>query len=796
MTNLQPNSVQSRVDVIMPPRLDEGRSLCVMLSDATSNTSIATSVGRKIRQLALVGSGLKDASSVTADKGSESSGPMVGGSLPSSCSLEDKEKLSQSLEVLVNYATLFGFRSERFDRTTTLSHWQLCAKDCGWLKFLKYKLAAFMAYHLDNSLPEKPFSSSDLPNQLAGHTLGRFIQRFAVDDPDLQMSFVVGILYSKKGMPRPTDLACEQAKMKTKEVLTTKQIAHTSPFSSTAVIAEEVRRTCKEVFSQRLSERDLHHPYAPSVKANYVAARSSFGTFGTLMDENFILNQFDPDLAEYIYGTALEIDDDAGGLEKDTVHLKVTPQFRQRVKTVYRDVYENVRLRARDEVADVTLVALPEALKVRTISKGPPLTYFVLKPVQKFLHRTLRRLRCFRLLGETVTPRYLSEVFAQSEGLFHSLDYQSATDLLDPELSGVCVEGICDAVGMPYDLRDLFHKALTGHLVEGLPQLWGQLMGSVVSFIVLCTINLAVVRHAYELTLNTRVSVVEIPAIINGDDGLVRAPREFSKIWESVAAVAGLIPSLGKTYTDEEYVNINSTSFLFENPKFVHIPYANMGLVYGLGRSGQSKVADVAVEVGPYLSSLGLRHHALLEMCPESMRLKVHEQFLLRNADALKSVRVPWYIPESLGGMGLKPLVSYDYGDGDVDSIRRRYFRTSTGHRCGPSRTDVTIASVFRDRGYRTISVGRIPSQQPIRSRPVWQSVVRRQWGGGRSVQLSEADEVFMDLACYYLTPSLVAVELDKETRVSMVRRNERAWSYLYAQMGTYLDKGDDLFLD
>jgi hypothetical protein len=243
-------------------------------------------------------------------------------------------------------------------------------------------------------------------------------------------------------------------------------------------------------------------------------------------------------------------------------------------------------------------------------------------------------------------------------------------------------------------------------------------------------------------------------------------------------------------------VNINSTSFLFEEGKFRLIPYVNMGLVMGLGRSGVAKVSDVAVEVSPYLSSLGLRHHALMNSCPKHMQLDVHEQFLRQNAVALKSVRVPWYIPESLGGIGLKPLVAYDYGDGDIDNLSRRYLRTSSGHICGPTRLDVAIASGLRDRGYKSISVGRIPSQQPIRSRPVWQSVVRAQWAAGRSVSLSEEDETFMDLATYYLTPSLVAVALDSETRVSMVRRNERAWQYLLGLFGSTPREGEDLFLD
>jgi hypothetical protein len=772
-----------------------------MLSDRLG-VSIAPSLARHRRGYRLGDQSTKVRSSVSTDKEIKVTEPMIGGHLPSSCSLDDRKKLSLSLDVLVNYAKLFGFRSDSFVRSSTLSHWHLCSAEIGWVKFLKYKLAAFMAFHLDNPLPEKPFPYDDIPSQLAGGSLGRFIR--SLDDPDQSLSFAVGILYSKKGMPRPDDLALEQAKVKTKIVLTTKQPLRTSPFSSTAVIAEEVRRTCREVFSVRITDKDIYHPYAPSVKANYIDTRSKFGTFGTLMDERFLMDRVAPQFSIEEFRSAFVIDSNSDEIEdEETAHIKISPGFKSKVTQIYREVFDNVRSRAMDEEANVKLVALPEALKVRVISKGPPLTYFTLKPVQKFLHSQMRKLRCFRLIGETVTPNFLSEVFSGKSGTFHSLDYQSATDLLDPVLSACCVDGICDAVGMPDDLRVLFHKALTGHLIEDVPQVWGQLMGSVVSFIILCVVNMSVIRQAFEIETNTRVSVVDIPAIVNGDDGLVRCSSGFSSVWESIASVAGLIPSLGKVYTDDEYVNINSTSYLVEGESFRLIPYVNMGLVMGLGRSGSAKVTSevgIADDYSPYLKSLGARHHQLIESCPPDLILEVHELFLQHNAESLKSVRVPWYIPESLGGIGLKPLIRKLYSlaeDLDNSSVKMEYLVTSTGHVCGPSRLDVVIAETFASRGYKTYSVKRIPSSQPIQSRLVWLRALRGMFPSSVHVLMSEADESFMDLAAYYISPSLVAKELEATHRVAAIRRNERAWQSILSQFtDSSLYRGESLFLD
>jgi len=533
------------------------------------------------------------------------------------------------------------------------------------------------------------------------------------------------------------------------------------------------------------------------VKANYVDSRSKFGTFGTLMDESMVMNRVHPSAAVKLYRDAVEIDEDLDEISDERfVRLRVRDSFRAEVEGVYREVYANARERAMSEVASVKLVALPEALKVRVISKGPPLTYFTLKPVQKFLLRQMRRLRAFKLVGETVTPEFLNEVFKGVVGKFHSLDYQSATDLLDPEISGVAVEEICDSVGMPSDLRELFHKALTGHDIEGDPQVWGQLMGSIVSFIVLCVVNLSVIRHAYEISEGTRVSVVEIPAVVNGDDGLVRASDKFSDVWESVALVAGLVPSVGKVYTHEVYANINSTSYSVEDDKFDLVKYPNMGLVMGLNRSGgKSDVVDASVNYdNPFSKSLGARHHALMDSCPEDMRLAVHELFLMHNGATLKSTRVPWYIPETLGGVGLKPLIEESFGDGDVDSYEKKYAVTSTGHVCGPSRLDVGIAESFKHlRG--SFSVRKVPSLQPIQARPVWQKPVRTMYAG-TSLFMSDDDMAFMDMATYYMTPSLVAVQLGESKRFDVMRSNERAWESILGLMGNYSSSGGELFLD
>jgi hypothetical protein len=731
------------------------------------------------------------------EKKSSIPGLMIGGSLPSTCSVEVQNKLAISLDCLIDYFVLYGFEPLGFDRQSTLTHWQICSAECGWIKFLKYKLSAFMSHFLDGELPDKPFKAPDAPQQIAGGSLGRFI-RLLMTGPQ-SSEIAVGILYMKKGFPRPEESALQQALLDTKKVLTEKKPVPHCPFISFQGSLEEIDRTVGEIFHfNRFTPEVLDHPYTASIKSNFVDTRKEFGTYGTLIDLGLIKDAA-PNLSEDstsdIFASALVRRTQEEMIEdEDSQHFIVNPEFRTRVNELYRGAYTVCRERAMQEQADVKLVALPEALKVRVISKGPPLTYFVLKPIQKFLHRIMRKQRCFALIGRPVDETFLTDVFSKETGLFHSLDYKSATDLLNPEVSRRVVDGICNTVGLPDDIRTLFHKALTGHLVEGVPQEWGQLMGSIVSFIVLCIVNASVIRTSLEISTHVRRNLSDLPMVVNGDDGLVRAPADFLNVWKSCAALVGLMPSVGKVYTHESYCNINSTSYLYENNKFNLVPYVNMGLAKGLTRSG-GPIGRKDVFNNQDGATLGAKHHSLMDSCPRHLMLAVHELFLKENARTLKSLRLPWYIPESLGGVGLQPIIEHHYGlHGDIDDFKRRYVVTRSGHKCGPSRLDVRIARSFKDRVHREFSVGRIPTAQPIQARTIWQKQINR-FVNLKHVQLEDSDKAFLDLSTFYLTPSLVTKQISSSVAQERLRSNERAWTYI---TGLFEDPplGEDLFLD
>jgi len=739
--------------------------------------------------------------------------PLIGGTLPSHCSRDVKEKLTLALTTILDYLTLYGFDPSGFDGRSTLRHWQLCSAQCGWIKFLKYKLAAFFSDFLDVELPPKPFDVPDHAMHLVGGRAGRFIHQLLKTDRAL--SFATGVLYSKKGLPRPDEQMLAAALIATKKVLTTPRPVPVSSIMvsdheswddiqrplSLADMAKEVERTCMEVFGgHKLTEEQLHKEYAPSVKATYTASRSKLGTFGDLVQAGLITDlpkaaesylatgpnhRLTQDPFKRIYADAFVgvRGEEERMEEEDVVQKTISQEFRKTVHDRYVALYETVRQRASVEVADVKLVALPEALKIRVISKGPALTYFTLKPVQKFLHRIMRKQRMFALIGETVSAKFLEQVLLPFTGQFHSLDYSSATDFLNPYLSEVAVDAICRVVDAPEDIRLLFKKALTGHTVEGDPQVWGQLMGSVVSFIILCLVNAAVIRKSLEFLHGQVLSLNEIPAVVNGDDGAVRAPAGFLPIWKDVASLCGLEPSVGKVYSHDTYLNINSTSFTLKGDHLVLVPYVNLGLIMGMTRSGgvNKGVEKVADEVDPRLGSIGARHHQLMESCPEDLRLSVHKLFVREHFELLKSVRLPWFVPEELGGVGLMPFKVWTFGD-NVEDASWSYLEVD-GVRYGPSDQDCDIMEILRSRTFRSVSTRKLPTAQPIQVRSVWYSrkgfdVPRTREGDSVDLQISDSDIGFLDVSAYYLSPSLVATQLVSKSH-EILRANERAWSYL-----------------
>jgi len=463
------------------------------------------------------------------------------------------------------------------------------------------------------------------------------------------MQFVDSSLYLKKGMPRVPDSMIEKSINDTIEELTgvPKVMSDCNvsptpedPFDQVIVSKNKViaalKRTTQELFQNEkcFTFDEIFEPFFPSTSANYNWSRSGCGALGELFSLGF--------LGEGVSG--LEF-----ATRRCSVFGKVAPhygelgKFEQRLlacesynlgyeqaedeicvmvdptdlKEKWRETYTSIWNATKFELPYVAAVGLAEPLKVRVISKGPPLLYTSLKPFQKWLWGVLKRHPVFQLTSRPVTEddvnRLLFDMPRDHEVV--SGDYVSSTNRLHSWVSEtildelmICIgENILDLEMFPInfmvDLKSYFLKALTKHIfvVEAVsaenegqdnmidkimkPQTEGQLMGSIVSFPFLCIANAALCRLAMEEAdgKKYRITGNKCPLLINGDDCLLRGSKRLRPIWESFCSLAGLSSSVGKTYFSRSFCTINSEIFEIDHRTglWYSRKYVNLGLVFG-----------------------------------------------------------------------------------------------------------------------------------------------------------------------------------------------------------------------
>lgn len=213
--------------------------------------------------------------------------------------------------------------------------------------------------------------------------------------------------------------------------------------------------------------------------------------------------------------------------------------------------------------------AILEPLKVRMITVGSG-DNWALKPLQKAMFNSMSTWSCFK---PCFTPDYDEEIEKLSEipGQWLSGDYSAATDGLHSQIMSVAVEQIsclledyCPEL-IPYLLHEglphtVIYPPWTG--IEPIIQTNGQLMGSLLSFPILCLAN------AFTVCKATGTNLDNLPGLIHGDDVLARMTRNQFSIWGTVAGHIGLELSIGKNYYSPHWGSIDSQ--VFHEGKRVH----------------------------------------------------------------------------------------------------------------------------------------------------------------------------------------------------------------------------------
>lgn len=321
--------------------------------------------------------------------------------------------------------------------------------------------------------------------------------------------------------------------------------------------------------------------------------------------------------------------------------------------------------------------AVLEPLKVRVISKGPSAPYFYSKGLQRALHTIMRAMPCFRLIGRPVSPTDLMDIAVKgATHMWFSGDYEASTDNLSARLGAAILERlIVDLDDWDADVYRAVLKPHTCHYphIEGQPDILpvdqqnGQLMGSVLSFPILCLANLGLYLST---VLTDAPTVQEIwsatdKVLINGDDILYCATEEQFELHAALGAAIGLKMSVGKTYLHSSYANVNSTSFEFdlrsEKSTPTQINFLNTGLYFGqhkvLGEQGK-EIARVGADIeDPEVADAPLSAviNAMMSGALPGREKELLSSFITQHGSELtqETKGRNLFIAKSLGGLGV-----------------------------------------------------------------------------------------------------------------------------------------------
>jgi hypothetical protein len=221
-----------------------------------------------------------------------------------------------------------------------------------------------------------------------------------------------------------------------------------------------------------------------------------------------------------------------------------------------------------------------EPLKLRTITKGPCHRKWLSQSLQREMADCLDGLWQFTLNKSDTDARLIHrlnrecEKFHRQRGTTDQLwwcsgDYKSATDSISIRHTKAALEALLS--NLPRDkLRDACRRLYRAELyeqvvqyptwtgIDDVQQVNGQLMGSVLSFPILCVINFVAYWVSLEEIYGRVHRVCQIPCLIHGDDILFKTTKKHYDHWSNVITRFGLKKSVGKNYFHPKVFTIDS----------------------------------------------------------------------------------------------------------------------------------------------------------------------------------------------------------------------------------------------
>jgi hypothetical protein len=313
------------------------------------------------------------------------------------------------------------------------------------------------------------------------------------------------------------------------------------------------------------------------------------------------------------------------------------------------------------------VVGIPEPLKVRVITAGSGEAR-CLKPLQMAMHRALITYPEFSLTGassESSLTRFESSKkqleaieremrtvccrYPDKKYLMLSGDYKGATDAFFMKVTMCLLDAILESIPhLPtrewarWELgpKELRYPDGTCGL-----QTRGQLMGSILSFPLLCLANKALCLMS---------GFPRDSFIINGDDLFAKVEQEKVDKWFKLGSQVGLTPTIGKTYVDKEFGTLNSQLFFRPLESFDPDLPAEITPEGDLLHTGKLTLIPRDGKI------LGETYRELQKLFPECPSPLLREIYISANSRNLRQLVSSLNVSYRWGGLGQRFSGRYD----------------------------------------------------------------------------------------------------------------------------------------
>ena len=493
------------------------------------------------------------------------------------------------------------------------------AQQVKWQKYLTcWPMAKFLR---QDSMPEIPAGlevaiGSNFHFPLRGAARRHFRNLLVSRDSEKRPTQVMWAILQgvKRGCAEVPESFIKQSMLKHKEALT--QTLPEMSEEATELVRQKFRAIFRPKFrrgrwncfgTSRQMAQDIESSGNPNFHACKERTRTHDGRAGLVrdrlyqhMEEEFGLSRNGGPGQSKVLFKMQEIA--PGEVHEEYLDNALLPEVAQRLAE--RWAIEDLELNG--GLCDAVVCGVLEPLKCRLITKGSGLPYFAAMALQKAMWRRLQKFPCFQLTGCPLDASMLEGLVMQERSLglhfdqWVSGDYSAATDGLSQQVNRLCLEEALLGCGASAELKTIARAVLGNHRISypsefgisSMTQQNGQLMGSPLSFPILCSINVAAYWCALEEYTGRRFELHELPCLVNGDDICFRANDDFYGVWKRWVSQVGFTLSAGKNYIHRSFVTVNSEGYIHQvgsRVPFQKVNFLNTGLLYS-GRSNERKV--------------------------------------------------------------------------------------------------------------------------------------------------------------------------------------------------------------